>query len=222
MRTHELPRPDERRRRTCVTPWRLGDGCTDIEMGPRGELQALTRDGVLHTWGGYALVNERRSEDRPRWLSEGFTRLAGPGVQAAWKADGTVWAWGEPLAGMTEWLDDSRDPVPAPIGRGFVQIVAAPDGVTVALKFDGGLWQTTRNLAGVPRFAGAGCGWRRVALSGHSRSSCAPASVVALRDDGALVAWAVTHAPAGWPASRAAAPLVLGTGLRWVGTAPPE
>ena len=30
-----------------TTPWKLGDGFAQIELGPRGEFQALTPDGTL-------------------------------------------------------------------------------------------------------------------------------------------------------------------------------
>ncbi|MBC7437921.1 MAG: hypothetical protein H7332_17855 [Bdellovibrionales bacterium] len=190
-----------------TTPWSLGNGFAQIELGPRGELQALTRDGELVTWRGMS-NGVPGPADAPRKLGSGFTRLAGHHMQAAYKADGSLWAWGESLAAMLDTGGDSTRP-PQWVGHGFVQVLYAPDGVVAALKGDGSLW-LTHSRGRVTQLESVGCGYERVALVGSTWES-APrrVNVVALRDGGRIVAWPLGGA-AGEPT--AAAPWDLGTG----------
>ncbi len=192
---------------TYVTaPWTLGSGFAQIELGPRGELQALTREGELWTWRGSNGVPG--PGDEPSKLGGGFTRLAGHHMQAAYKADGSLWAWGESLAAMVDTGGESKRP-PQWVGRGIVQVVYAPDGVVAALKDDGSLW-LTKSRGRVTQLEPVGCGYQRVALVGSSWENAPKrVSVVALRDGGSLVAWSLSGAP-GEPT--AAAPWDLGTG----------
>ena len=188
------------------SPWTLGTGFAQIELGPRGELQALTREGELWTWRGAS--GAPGPEDVPRKLGGGFARLAGHHTQAAYKADGSLWAWGESLAAMLDTGGETQRP-PQRVGLGFVQVVYAPDGVVAALKDDGSLW-LTRSRGRVTQLESVGCGYQRVALVGSTWEK-APrhVHVVALRDAGSLVAWPLKGAP-GDPT--AAAPWDLGTG----------
>ena len=192
---------------TYVTqPWTLGNGFAQIELGPRGELQALTREGELWIWRGSDAGPG--AGDTPRKLGGGFTRLAGQHVQAAYKADGSLWAWGEGLAAMVDTGGDSKRP-PQRVGKGFVQVVYAPDGVVAAVKDDGSLW-LTHTRGSVTQLEPAGCGYQRVALVGSTWER-APnrVTVVALRADGRLVAWPLNSAP-GEPAANT--PWDFGTG----------
>ncbi|RTL47192.1 MAG: hypothetical protein EKK53_00160 [Burkholderiales bacterium] len=192
---------------TYVTrPWKLGDGFAQIELGPRGELQALTRDGEIWTWrGSHPMPGPA---DTPRRLGTGFTRLAGHQMQAAYKPDGSLWAWGQTLAAMLDTRGENERP-PQSVGTGFAQAVYADHGVVAALKDDGSLWLTHRR-GSVRQLEQVGCGYQRVALVGTTwerRSN--DFRVVALRDDSRLVAWPVKGAP-GEPTP--AAPWDLGPG----------
>ena len=171
------------------TPWTLGTGYAQIEMGPRGELQALARDGALRTWRGFASDGTPFAEDAPRELGDGFARLAGHGLQAAFKADGSLWAWGTSLAAMVDTAHE-RDRPPQRVGTGFAQVVSAADDVVAALKTDGSLW-LTHTRGSVTQLEPVGCGYQRVALVGASWETTPQlqVQVVALRDDGSLVAW---------------------------------
>lgn len=189
-----------------TTPWTLGNGFAQIELGPRGEMQALTRDGEVWTWRGFS--DGPQSAEQPRKLGGGFTRLAGHHMQAAYKADGTLWAWGEALAAMASVGGDAKR-APQQVGRGFAQVVYAPDGVVAALKDDGSLW-LTHHRGSVTQLEPVGCGYQRVALVGSTwESEPKRVRVVALRDDGRLVAWPYNGTP-GEPTP--AVPWELGAG----------
>lgn len=192
---------------TYVTrPWKLGDGFAQIELGPRGELQALTRDGELWTWRGSHRMPG--PEDTPRKLGTGFTRLAGHQMQAAYKSDGSLWAWGETLAAMADTRGEDKRP-PQWVGTGFAQVAYAPDGVVAALKDDGSLWLTHRR-GSVTQLEPVGCGYQRVVLVGSTwERRPKQVHVVALRDDGRLLAWPFDGAR-GEPT--ATAPWDLGSG----------
>lgn len=197
-----------------TTPWTLGSGFAQIELGPRGELQALTRDGELWTWRGSS-GGEPLPDNEPRKLGNGggggFARLAGHHMQAAYKADGTLWAWGETLAAMADVGGDTKRP-PQAVGRGFAQAVYAPDGVVAALKDDGSVW-LTRSRGRVTQLESVGCGYQRVALVGSTwERQPKQVRVVALRDDGHLVAWTYTRESAAAGEPTPAAPWDLGSG----------
>lgn len=193
-----------------TTPWSLGSGYTQIELGPRGELQAIDRQGRLWTWRGFTPSGNHRSGEVPRKLGEGFVRLAGHRLQAAYKADGSLWAWGGSLAAMVDTGGDGDADRPAqPVGNDFAQVVSAPDDAVAALKADGSLW-LTHTRGRVTQLEAVGCGYRRVALVGASwQQAPLQVQIVALRDDGSAVAWPLTPAPSDPTAAR---PLPLGTG----------
>ncbi len=194
-----------------TTPWALGRGFAHIELGPRGELQALARDGELWTWRGFS-SEESMPDDEPRKLGNGgYTRLAGHHMQAAYKADGTLWAWGETLAAMVDVGGDTKRP-PQAVGRGFAHAVYAPDGVVAALKDDGSLWLTT-SRGRVTQLEPVGCGYQRLALVGSTwERQPKHLRVVALRDDGHLVAWRYTRKGGEPGEPTPAAPWNLGAG----------
>ena len=196
-----------------TTPWKLGEGYAQIEMGPRGDFQALGRDGTLWSWGGFTSDGSHLPADTPRKLGEGFARLAGHGLQAAFKADGSLWAWGASLAAMVDTAGE-RDRPPQRVGDAFEQVVAAPDDVVAALKTDGSVW-LTHGRGSVTQLEPLGCGYQRIALVGASwESPTMQVQLVALRDDGALVAWPVAPANATGQIHIGAAPSTLGQGFR--------
>jgi hypothetical protein len=105
------------------------------------------------------------------------------------------------------------------VGDGFVQVAAAPDDIVVALKADGSLW-LTHTRGSVTQLEPVGCGYQRVALAGASweLSPTLKVQLIALRDDGSLVAWPVDRAGGGPTDAHAirataAAPLRLGEGF---------
>lgn len=199
-----------------TTPWRLGDGYAHIELGAIGDVQAIDRDGTLWVWGGNPSDGRHLPEDTPRELGQGFARLAGHGLQAAFKTDGSLWAWGESLAAMIDTAGE-RDRPPQRVGDGFVQVVGAPENVVAALKSDGSVWLT--HVRGrVTQLEQVTCGAQRIALVGASWDSPSmKVQVVVLRDDGSLVAWPVgsdVREGVAQVRASAAAPLKLGEGFR--------
>lgn len=196
-----------------TTPWKLGQGYAQIEMGPRGDFQALGRDGTLWSWGGFTSDGSHLPTDTPRKLGEGFARLAAHGLQAAFKADGSLWAWGASLAAMTDTAGE-RDRAPQRVGDGFEQVVSAPDDVVAALKTDGSVW-LTHGRGSVTQLEPLGCGYQRIALVGASwESPPMQVQLVALRDDGALVAWSVAPPNPTGQVHVSGAPAKLGDGFR--------
>lgn len=172
-----------------TTPQVMGDGFMQIELGPRGEFQALKHDGTLLAWHGFSPNGHARSADTPRKLGEGFSRLAGHRLQAAFKSDGSLWAWSGSLAAMVD-TGGHQDRLPQAVGSAFAQVVSAPDDFVAAIKTDGSLW-LTHTRGSVTQLEPVGCGFQRVALVGTTWAGRLPdqVQVVALRDDGSLVAW---------------------------------
>ena len=196
-----------------TTPWKLGDGIVQIELGPLGDIQALDRDGTLWSWGGFSTDHEHSAGDKPHRLGDGFARLAGHGTQAAFKSDGGLWAWGASLAAMIDTAGE-RDRPAQRVGDDFVQVVGAPENVVAALKSDGSVW-LTHGRGSVTRLEPLGCGYQRIALVGASWDSPAmQVQLVALRDDGSLVAWPVAPPGPTGQVHASAAPVVLGERFR--------
>lgn len=196
-----------------TTPWQLAEGVAQVEWGPRGEIQVLGRDGVLRTWAGFNGSGSPHPEDRPRTLGGGFTRLAGHRLQAAFKADGSLWAWAGSLAAMVDTQGD-RDRPPQPVGNGFEQVVSAPDDQVATLKADGSLW-LTHTRGRVTQLEPVGCGFRRIALVGASwrRDPLLRVQVVALRGDGSLQVWPMQD---GGKGTAKTAPWALGRGWQQI------
>lgn len=171
---------------------RLGENVKQIGRGYGTDL-LLKKDGSLWAWGVPALA---RKENKDWWrIGGGFDRLAAEFGDLAYKSDGSLWAWHKALAGTrnTERLDLA----PERIGKDYrnVDSVSGFDGEAsylVGVKTDGGLWATYKWGYRDVRLERLDCGYAEAVVTGVARDRRDYRDglvVLALREDGHLVAW---------------------------------
>lgn len=165
------------------TPQQLMGEVVQIEYGPKAERLMLKKDGSLWALGGWSGNGKPDDETHPRLIGSGFSRLAAHNGDLAYKADGSLWAWGEMRSISFRLGDQERSAQPANIGSGFVKVKVG--GVyslyLVALKADSSLW-LAKTRGAVTRLVPVGCGYADVVAGGEY--------LLALKEDGSLEVWA--------------------------------
>lgn len=165
-----------------LTPKALMSDVAQMGYGPRGQILAITKNGVLWVWGDELSDSSTKPGD-PRRMPGLFARLAGRYADAAYKEDGSLWAWGQTLAAIVD-VGGRIVPTPMLVGHDFVNISVAgvENHYVVALKSDGGLW-ATHSRGQTVRLEPVGCDFiDAVVLDGPT--------VLTLKRDGSLRAWA--------------------------------
>ena len=151
----------------------------------------IKRDGSLWGWQEWYWTPPGESKPAPdvqHWHGNGFSRLPkSRHLDLAWRADGTVWAWGRTLASMgtpaaLPGLDQS--PWPRLVGRDWVDIKTSDDYTFVAgRKSDGSLW-VSQERGQQMRMSRLGCGFADMAFA-YDRAQ--GIHLLALRSDGRLL-----------------------------------
>ena len=191
-----------------LTPRQLASDVAQMEFfAPFAQAITLKTDGSIWIIG----------ETGERKVGDGFTRLAARNAKAAFKADGSLWAWEETLAALAT-LRGNNEGQPAQVGQGFVKVTVAYPNFVVALKEDGSLWASHWRGASAS-FEPVGCGFMDVVTLGHADARPPHGAwVAALKRDGNLIAWGnwKGEAEASWVPQRNLfnqPPITLGSGF---------
>ena len=167
-----------------TTPQQLITEVVQIEYGPRGERLMLKKDGSIWALGGFSSPGQKPyDETQPRLIGKGFVRLTTHNGDLAYKADGSLWAWGEILSSMqSDATGQQSFDHAVELGSGFVNVKVG--GVyslyLVALKADGSLWLArTRGIT--TRLESNGCGYVDMVAGGNY--------LLLLKEDGGLEVW---------------------------------
>ncbi|MEO3855384.1 hypothetical protein [Acrocarpospora sp. B8E8] len=128
----------------------------DIEAGMAHNL-AVKSDGTLWVWGendlgqlGNGSYGDFMPAPRPVPGLKGIIGAAGgEGHSLALRSDGTIWAWGDNVAGQLGDHTTTRRlrPVLVPGSSGFTQVAAGADH-SLALRWDSSVWSWGANWAG--------------------------------------------------------------------------
>lgn len=178
-----------------ATPQQLMAGVVQIEYGQAGERLMLKKDGSLWALGGFGFPGQQPYDaTHPRLIGKGFTRLAVHHGDLAYKADGSLWAWGQQASVSyrqeNQQLDAQAFEQPVNIGSGFLNVkvggVYAP--YLAALKADGSLW-LAKERGALARLEPAGCGYADMVAGGQY--------VLLLKQDGTLEVLGNWMPPAG-------------------------
>ncbi len=134
-------------------------GVVSVAVGAHSSY-VVKADGTVWSWGRNAdtgtadigYLGDGTKVDRPTpgpAKITGVAELAVGGAILARKTDGTVWAWGNGLAGALGLGTDNSTPTPLPI-PGLSDIVAVASGgdFSFALRKDGALFSWGRNNVG--------------------------------------------------------------------------
>lgn len=164
---------------------KMADDVVQSAYGPTGQVLMLKRDGSLWSDRGFRGGNPQQ---KPGQIGAGFSRLAAHQAELAFKSDGSLWAWGQALPGYER--GDLRDRSPVKLGDGFVRAgVSADGGIVVALKKNGSLW-ATHQRGRLRLLKPVGCGYIDATVTGiQGYSPQYGVYVLAIRQDGSLVAW---------------------------------
>lgn len=187
---------------TPVTTFAGGTNWRQVSCG-QGFMAAIKTDGTLWTWGKNTAaelgINTNTSRGTPVTTFAGGTNwkevAAGYSHVLATKNDGTLWVWGKNTAaelGINATTNRST-PVTTFAGGNTWKKVAAGDGHSAAIKYDGTLWiwgsggdgqlgtnASLNRSTPVTTFAG-GTNWKQV--------SCGQRFTAAVKTDGTLWTW---------------------------------
>ncbi len=170
-----------------LTPKQLTTDAVEIEYAA-GQL-VLKKDGSLFSYRSYH-SESLPSPTEPWQVTGKFAHLASREGEFAFKADGSLWAWGRMLDSVID-ARDRHNQEPTEVGRDFVKINVSNSGdFVVALKADGSLW-ATHTQGNSQWLKPVGCGFIDVALMG-SFGGYDPKDgvyVLAVKRDGQLLAW---------------------------------
>lgn len=218
-----------------LVPTQVGDATTwsDIALGTRHAV-GLRTDGSLWAWGDNTFCNLGGGrDDVDPWRSRAeqvgtdmdwVDVAAGGGLSFAIKADGTLWGFGDSVAGALGIADSNLKCEPFPIGRERRWSSVSTSGAnTLAVAADGSLWGWGANASGqlgvgttarhlVPTLVDAGP-WTQVSTSStHS---------LGLKADGSLWAWGSNVLGALGDGTRVSSlvPVRVGAGSDWVAIA---
>jgi alpha-tubulin suppressor-like RCC1 family protein len=170
-----------------LTPKQLTTDAIEIEYAA-GQL-VLKKDGSLFSYGSYH-SQSLPSPTEPWQVTGKFAHLASRDDEFAFKADGSLWAWGRALDLVID-VRDRHNQEPTEVGRNFVKIqTLSSGGFVVALKADGSLWATHKQ-GNSQWLKPVGCGYIDVALVGSFGGYDPKDGVYALavKRDGQLLAW---------------------------------
>ncbi|NQX71915.1 RCC1 repeat-containing protein, partial [Paenibacillus alba] len=162
---------------------------------------AVQNDGMMQAWGdgsvgqlGDGLKNQETTSVQVLNLSDVASAQAGTSHVVALKKDGTVWTWGYNGSSQLGDASSTNQLLPMQVIRGLsdIQMVAAGDSHTVALKNDGTVWAWGLNnwgqigigtigIEGVPKQV-----WY---ISGVSAVAAGSLHTLALKSDGTVWAW---------------------------------
>ena len=220
-----------------LVPTPLGSATTwsDIAIGSRHAV-GLRTDGSLWAWGDNMFCNLGGGmDDRDPWRSrpeqvgtdtDWVDVAAGGGLTFAIKADGTLWAFGDSVAGALGIAETNIKCEPFPIAPELRWSSVSTSGMnTLAIAADGSLWGWGANTLGqlgdgttdkhlVPTFVDAGP-WSQVAVSYYHS--------LGVKADGSLWAWGnnlLGELGDGTQVS-STVPVHVGTDSDWVSVAAP-
>lgn len=165
------------------TPQQLMADVAQIQYGLAGRRLMLKKDGSLWALGGFSYPEEKSYDaTTPRLLGKGFTHLPVHHGDLAYKADGSLWAWGSLAAASFRLNGEQSYERPVNIGSGFVQVKVGGvySAYIAALKADGSLW-LARTRGATTRLEPVGCGYAEVVAGGEY--------LLALKQDGNLEVW---------------------------------
>jgi alpha-tubulin suppressor-like RCC1 family protein/uncharacterized protein len=172
-----------------LTPKQLATDVENIEYGPYGPILVLKEDGSIWDYSE-SISSSAQSEKQPRQVSGKFSSLASSDGKFAFKADGSLWAWGGTLDSVIN-SRDRHNQEPTEVGRNFVKVKSSNNGgFVVALKADGSLWATHKQ-GDSQWLKPVGCGFIDATVVGRF-GGYAPKDgvyVLALKRDGQLLAW---------------------------------
>ena len=198
----QLGTNDTTQRNTPVTTFAGGINWKQVSCG-NYHTAAIKTDGTLWTWGLNSSAqlgnNTSANQSTPVPTFAGGTNWkqvsCGYKHTAAIKTDGTLWTWGQALAGQLGTNDTNTRSTPVTTfagGTNWKQISCGTNQ-TAAVKIDGTLWtwgsngegnlgtnDTTSRNTPVTTFAG-GTNWKQVACSGNHTA--------AIKTDGTLWTW---------------------------------
>lgn len=151
----------------------------------------LRSDGGLWAWNEWEWTHPAESKPTPgksRWHGAGFEHLpASRKMELAWRADGSVWAWGRTLTAMSTPValpGLEQSPWPRLVGEDWADVKTSESQTLVAArKSDGSLWVSQEHGSSV-RMDHVGCGFVDMAFA-YDRSH--GVHLLALRSDGTLL-----------------------------------
>lgn len=201
---------------TPTYPFKAATDVADIGHGRNQQLQMLKHDGSLWAWGRKRGENHANAPESWQRIGGGFSRLAGNGIDMAFRADGSSWSWGESLKALTD-IDGRLDHGPTKVGDDYVSIHWANGGYAVGVKRDSSLWASYQR-GNRTQMEPMGCGYKEAVALGYAGEFPRPPDdviVLALRQDGHLLGWGNWMHSGGWNRDRifTQAPIDFGKGF---------